>query len=303
MRDDSRRLAERIGTGRYDLECVDVQMLTPTMRRIKLHADDLTSFSHEAGQDLMLTIAADKRSIVRRRYTIRMFDQIAAVVAIDVVLHGDGPGARWAAAVAPGDRVEAIGPRGKVSVVDGAEWHLFVGDESFLPAAFAMAESADTPVPKLLVLEVGSTVDEPPAPEVPGLSLQFVHRGGVSAGRSTLLGDELRTITLPSGVGHAYVSGELQVVAGIRSVLLEHGLTPEQISPKPYWRADTPNANHGEPRATPESAETSGAIVDGSPRPTTSWMSYVRVLRDHRVGGGEHGLSEAGVVKSRSVRL
>ena len=243
--DDSRRLAERIGAGRYDLECVDVQMLTPTMRRIKLHADDLTSFSYEAGQDLMLTIAADLRRLPCKADTPSACStrrcrrsRRGGCTAMDRAV-----GLRRS----PGDRIEAIGPRGKVSAVDGAQWHLFVGDESFLPAAFAMAEAADSLVPKLLVLEVGSTADEPPAPEVPRLSLQFVHRGEVSAGRSTLLGDELRTITLPSGVGHAYVGGELQVVARIRSVLLEHGLKPEQISPKPYWRADTPNANHGEP--------------------------------------------------------
>lgn len=138
--------------------------------------------------------------------------------------------------------------KGKVSVIDTAEWNLFVGDESLLPAAFAMAESREDPIPKLLVLEVGSTADEQPAVlGVPGHSLQFVHRGGASAGGSMLLADELRTTALPSGVGHAYVGGELQVVAGIRSVLLERGLAPEQISSKACWRANTPNANHGEP--------------------------------------------------------
>lgn len=115
--DDSRRLAERLGAGRYDLECVGLQMLTPRMRRIELHSEDLASFSYEAGQDLMVTIAAEAGSIVRRRYTIRLLDQTDAVIAIDVVLHAHGPGARWATTVAPGDRVEAIGPRGKVSVM------------------------------------------------------------------------------------------------------------------------------------------------------------------------------------------
>jgi hypothetical protein len=37
------------------------------------------------------------------------------------------------------------------------------------------------------------------------------------------------------------------VVAGMRRTLLELGLTPEQISAKPYWRVGRANAAHGEP--------------------------------------------------------
>ena len=47
------------------------------------------------------------------------------MVDLDVVVHGDGPGARWAATTRPGDHIEAIGPRGKVALVEGAAWHLF----------------------------------------------------------------------------------------------------------------------------------------------------------------------------------
>jgi NADPH-dependent ferric siderophore reductase len=54
-------------------------------------------------------------------------------------------------------------------------------------------------------------------------------------------------VELPAGSGHAYLAGELGVVAAMRRTLVERGLTPEQISAKPYWRAGRANAAHGEP--------------------------------------------------------
>ena len=58
-----------------------------------------------------------------------------------MVLHGDGPGERWVRSARPGDRIEGIGPRGKVFPSMSADWHLFMGDEAAMPAILAMTES------------------------------------------------------------------------------------------------------------------------------------------------------------------
>jgi len=47
--------------------------------------------------------------------------------------------------------------------------------------------------------------------------------------------------------GHAYLAGELGVVCELRRILLGRGLSADQISAKPYWRAGMANASHGEP--------------------------------------------------------
>ena len=50
----------------------------------------------------------------------------AQTVTIDVSVHGAGPGTDWISEARMGDRIDAIGPRGKITVRPDADWHLFV---------------------------------------------------------------------------------------------------------------------------------------------------------------------------------
>jgi NADPH-dependent ferric siderophore reductase len=242
---DSRALAERIGADVYDLEVVDAASLTPSMRRVVFGGDALAAFRYEPGQDLMFGIADERGSEVRRRYTIRSFDAGATTIAVDAVLHGDGPGAKWFGDARTGDRLEAIGPRGKVTVDGDASWHLFAGDESFLPAACAMAESLPDPARATIVVSVDSAADEVPGVALPGL--RYVHRDGASAADAGRLVEALAGVGLRDGEGRAYLAGELRVVNAMRASLLDRGLGASRIAAKSYWRAGVANASHGEP--------------------------------------------------------
>src|SRR2546423_3362566 len=112
--------------------------VTPQMRRIELSNPALAAFDYLPGQDMALAFSKDDGTTVRRRYTIRRFDRNRASLMIDVVLHGDGPGMRWARAARPGISIDAIGPRGKITLVDDAEWHLFAGDATAGPRALLL---------------------------------------------------------------------------------------------------------------------------------------------------------------------
>src|SRR4051794_40457609 len=116
----------------------EVVDLTPRLRAIWL-TTDVDGFDYEPGQDLMLHVPAGDDHI-RRRYTIRRIDDRGRI-EIWFVLHGHGPAAQWASAATPGDHIEAVGPRGKVTVVPGLDWHLFAGDDSGIAAMLAMAEA------------------------------------------------------------------------------------------------------------------------------------------------------------------
>jgi NADPH-dependent ferric siderophore reductase len=197
----------------------------------------------------MLEVPTPDGRSFRRRYTIRAFDPSLPSLDLDFVLHGDGPAATWAASAQPGDHIEAIGPRGKVTVDPGADWHLFAGDDSAVPASLAMAESLRSPDAAIVVLEVDAAADQQEARTRDGreVSVQWLHRNGGDPASSANLARALRDVELPAGLGHAYLAGELGVVAEMRRTLLERGLTPEQISAKPYWRVGRANAPHGEP--------------------------------------------------------
>ena len=236
----------------WDLEVTGSTVITPSMRRIRCTAPGLADLSYLPGQDLMLSVPAPGGTTYRRRYTIRSFEPEVPAVDLDMVLHGDGPGALWAASVQPGAHIEAIGPRGKVTVDPTADWHLFAGDDSALPASLAMAESLDGPARALVVLEVDGVDDQQPA-HAPGgweVPVQWLHRGGADPASGANLVAALGALALPAGRGHAYLAGELGVVAAMRAALLARGLEAGQISAKPYWRHGRANAPHGEPERT-----------------------------------------------------
>lgn len=209
-------LAERLGVGVLLLEVVATTEPSPSIRRVTFRGDSLGGFDHEPGQDLMFTVPGE----VRRRYTIRALDTTTGTVEIDVLLHSEGPGARWAADLAPGDRAEAIGPRGKVKLAEGADWHLFVGDGCFEPAVHAMTTALPATA---VILRILTENDTPVASR------------------------DLEALALPAGVGHAYIGGELENVAALKRVLLDRGLSDSQVSAKSYWRRGQGNAAHGEP--------------------------------------------------------
>jgi NADPH-dependent ferric siderophore reductase len=243
-------LLRRLGdASRWELEVTGNLSITPSMRRIRCTAPGLADLAYLPGQDLMFAVPAADGTSFRRRYTIRSIDRPTSSIDVDIVLHGDGPGSAWAASARPGARIEAIGPRGKVTVDQAADWHLFAGDDSALPASLAMAESLPSADAAVVVLEVDGPADQQLASTADGraIPVHWVHRAGADPDSSTNLVAALRGLAIPPGPGHAYLAGELGMVADMRATLLERGLAPEQISAKPYWRAGVANAAHGEP--------------------------------------------------------
>ena len=150
---------------RLSFEVVGAPRISPSFVCMTLTAPELDGFRYLPGQDVMLLVGADGTRPIRRRYTIRSFDPAALRLELHVVLHGDGPGERWVSAAAPGDTIEGIGPRGKITTRPDADWHLFIGDDSALPAYLAMAGAVPAGARALVILEVAG---RPTVPVQPG---------------------------------------------------------------------------------------------------------------------------------------
>jgi len=230
----------------WQLEVAGVRDLTPRMRRVQLTSPDLDRFDYLPGQDMALTFRRGDAPPVRRRYTVRHYDRDERRVDLDFVLHGDGPGMRWAQAVQPGDRIEVVGPRGKISLVRDAAWHLFAGDATAVPGALAMLEAlpGDTPALALLQVDDGEERQSVDASRRPQITW---HYEGLSNGDIAGLSAALAGATLLSGRGHAYLAGEVALVTALKSALLARGWPADDISAKAYWNRGRANAGHGEP--------------------------------------------------------
>jgi NADPH-dependent ferric siderophore reductase len=234
-------------TTRMQLEVVRSSPLSPGMQRLVLTAPELAGLDYRPGQDMMLMVAVDGNRPVRRRYTIRALDRERRLLTLDVVRHAGGPGERWVAAARPGDRIEGIGPRGKIFLAPGADWHLFAGDDSALPAFLAMAGAIPAGGRAVVILEVPGPDGEQDVVTAADAEVTWLHRDGRPAGDPAALVEAAAAAALPPGRGHAYLAGEATVVLRLREALAARGLAPEQISPKAYWGRGRANASHGEP--------------------------------------------------------
>jgi NADPH-dependent ferric siderophore reductase len=225
----------------------DRRRVTPLVTRVRLAGDDLAGFEHAPGQDVMLAIPLDGERTINRRYTIRRADADAGTLDLDIVVHGDAPGARWAADAPIGSSIAAVGPRGKVVPAPGAAWHLFVCDESGWAATASMVESLRPGHVALIAAEVAGPAEYQPLGATATLQLLWCERHGAVPGDPSALLDGVTALALPPGAGHAYLSAEFAVVRAVGARLAERGLTVEQISPKAYWRRGRANAEYGEP--------------------------------------------------------
>lgn len=238
-------------------EVVRVEQLTPHMIRVVLGGEGLVGFGcgeftdhyvklvfPPAGApyghpvDIEQVEAAHDRAHwpVTRTYTVRRWDAETGELTIDFVYHGDeGLAGPWAVGARPGDQVAFMGPGGAYAPDPAADWHLFVGDESALPAIAASLERVPAGVPAVVFAEVEDASEEQPLECAGDLEVTWVHRNGPAA--DGLLADKVRAAALPEGVVHAFVHGDASFVREVRRHLRgERGVAQEAMSVSGYWR-------------------------------------------------------------------
>lgn len=213
------------------VRCSDV---TANMRRIVLEFDDGEGVSYEPGQALVFAVPLKEGGTGRRDYTIREYEPETGEVSVDFFLHGSAPGADWARTARPGDTIEARGPRGKTILSAAADWHLFVGDETCIPAILHMLERLPRAARAIAFVELGDPDDRQDVRTGADLDLRFVHRR--DGDEDMTIVREVEALTLPEGQGQAYVIGQTAKVQQIRRGLIARGLDKSSISAEGYWR-------------------------------------------------------------------
>ena len=244
------RVAARLeGVVVLDLELDGADDVIEGVRELRL-SGDLTGFAPWPGQDLMVSVPPGAATARFRRYTVRRWDPVAGTVVLWVTTATDGPGAGWAMTVALGDRVDAVGPRGKIALDPTAATHVFVIDESGLAAACAMAEAVVGPaaVHTVVALEhSGVAVPSELEPRVhDGVTLaSHAVRTSDRAGLRAAIG--LVASSVDAATSAAYVFGELALTREVVATLPSLGLDEARVAVKPYWRNDRANEANGEP--------------------------------------------------------
>lgn len=176
---------------------------------------------------------------VTRTYTVRRVNVEERTICIDFVVHGDeGLAGPWAAHARPGDRIALMGPNGAYSPDPTADWHLFAGDESALPAIAVALESLPPEAKGVAFLECDGVDDVVELVRPAGVQLIWVYRGKRDESTKSLLAQAVSGYSWPAGRVHVFAHGERESMKALRDVFLkEHGLLKDQLSLSGYWAA------------------------------------------------------------------
>ena len=222
--------------------------LSPSIVEVVMRGD-AAELAGVAGNDVMVLVETDDGSTIRRRYSVRDVDHAADTFSLWISLTHNGPASQWARSAVEGDAVDIVGPRGKIFLDDGADWHLFVGDVSSLGAFYRLAQSIETPGRAIFIVELDDPDDALTTEFDEGLGVTaiFVDRNGRSHDDPAGLLSGLAAFTFPPDEGHAYLFGEFHVMRAVKSALIDGGLDASRISLKAFYRIGQSNGPNGEP--------------------------------------------------------
>jgi len=179
-----------------------------------------------------------ERRPAARVYTIRAFDPGRDEIDVDFVLHGDeGVAGKWAQAAEPGQVVGILGPGGRD--LDPANWYLFAGDETAIPAITRHLQSLPADARGVVLIEVSDAGEDQMLTMPPGVELTWLHRNGIEAGRSKLLTEAVRGVVWPEDKSPclAWLGAEAATAREIRTFWREDlGLDRDRMLAVAYWR-------------------------------------------------------------------
>ncbi|MBS9478452.1 siderophore-interacting protein [Ancylobacter radicis] len=208
------------------LRVARVQPLTPRMKRVVFHGEDLARydrpdqlhcrliFQPKPAKALQWPVLDDRGHVVwpdgqklpTRVYTIRHIDAAAGELTVDFALHErPGPATRWAMAAEPGDIVGILGPA--ANGAKPARFYVLAGDETGLPAIARLLEQMEPTACGVAFIEVDTPADEVPLMRPASVDLRWLHRGGAPAGTTSLLPDAIRSVSWPEDLSRAFFWG------------------------------------------------------------------------------------------------
>ncbi len=234
-----------------------IQPLTANMKRLIFTGESLADFPvDQASAYIKLVFETPaKPKPVLRSMTVVDSDPKKKELTIDVVVHNEhqpdkrGPAGRWLTTTKEGDSVLISGP-GDTKLVDfEADWFIFAGDMTALPAIRANLLKMPTDAKGYVVIEVPE-VDDKRALHIPndqlpaGIEIHWVINPD-SGSDSQLLKNTLKGLKWLPGSPYIWAAGELRSVLNLRNHLNE-----QMPKPRPtryissYWQKGLADEEH-----------------------------------------------------------
>tara|TARA_B100001113_G_scaffold203869_1_gene167204 strand:+ start:499 stop:1287 length:789 start_codon:yes stop_codon:yes gene_type:complete len=233
------------------LNVVKASELGKSMKRITLQGDDLADFpeNQESGyvkirfpKNLDNEPTNSNKDYDLRSYTIRAFDLEKRELVLDFLLHGDsGPASKWASSVQIGDSIEIAGP-GPAILAAPADWYLFVGDMTALPAIAVNLEKLSPESKGMALLEINSLEDKQDLRKPEGVEVRWIINTDPLTGCEDLI-ESLNNVEITGENPYVWVAGEFELLRFARKMLKhDKALPKESLYLSCYWKigADDP---------------------------------------------------------------
>jgi NADPH-dependent ferric siderophore reductase len=206
---------------------------------------DVADLPHPLTLDSFADLPADKQPVIRT-LTVRRADPAAREIAIDILVHGEhGTAGPWAATAPPGQPVYLMGPSGAYSPDPAADWYLFAGDETALPAISVALEALPPNAIGQAFIEIAGPENEIALTAPEGVAINWIYRGGRAdlitedrAGDHAPLIEAVKTAPWLPGQVHVFAHGEAQAVMhNIRPYIRkDREVDAKWASISGYWR-------------------------------------------------------------------
>jgi len=241
---------------RRQLQVLEVLDLSPHMRRIVLGGPELEGF-HSASPDdhIKMFFPNPDGAFVTpilgpngpelpvgavpspmRDYTPRLHDAAAGTLAVDFVLHGDGPASSWAAQARVGDAIVLGGPRGSFVPADDYDHYVLIGDETALPAIGRWLGEMPAGRKATVLIEIPEDADRQDLPTRADAHITWLPRNGVPGEKSELLENALDDLEI-DGDAFWWIACESRRSRMMRKFLEGHRNVPRQwIRSTGYWK-------------------------------------------------------------------
>lgn len=241
----------------YLVRVQDIIDLSPNLRRLVLHSDELADYPHQFnGAHIKIFLARhgqttpqlpqssghgfnwakpDNKPIVRT-YTIRDYDAKACTISIDFVKHGNSaPASAFAEQAQPGDILGISSPGGPNPMLKMAARYLFAGDITALPAIESLLATIQTDACGDVVLLLPQIEDLPATLSLPAGMRLHTFYGDLSL--VPALVKLVSTFAPLTCDDFAWIAGEATLVKPLRELLrTQWQLPPLRHYAVPYWR-------------------------------------------------------------------
>ncbi|MCC4275034.1 siderophore-interacting protein [Marinomonas communis] len=219
-----------------DLHVVRKQFVTPHMLRITLGGDALTDFpaDRESGY-VKLVFPTTDGSRLMRTYTIR--HQRQDELDIDFAVHGDsGVACHWALHAQQGDTITVGGPGPKKLISEDADWLLFVGDMTSLPAISVNLATLPDTAKGYAIIEVQSEDDIQPLSKPENIDIKWVINAHPGEDSESLL-RHVTALDWLDGTVAVWAACEFSSMRALRAYFRERNdVAKQNLYISSYWK-------------------------------------------------------------------